>query len=96
MQPTPDQADEAFHNDIAAPLHRCAPLFILHELFDQWGALCIPHMDEIGRLPPGFMMLQIGDERRFFHEDDLRSMLRDLHAELVKQQETNSKPLFDA
>lgn len=93
MHPTPDQADEAFHNAIAAPLHRCAPLVILHELFDQWGNLCSPQTTEDGNLPPGFMMLQIGSERRFFHQDDLRSMLRDLHAELLKQQETNSLPL---
>lgn len=96
MQPTPEQADESFNNAVAAPLHRCAPLVILHELFDQWGNLCIPQVDEIGRLPPEILSLQIGDERRFFHQDDLRSMLRDLHAELLKQQETNSLPLADA
>jgi hypothetical protein len=96
MHPTPDQADEAFHNAIAAPLHRCAPLVILHELFEQWGNLCSPQTTEDGKLPEGFLQLQIGSEQRFFHQDDLRSMLRDLHAELLKQQETNSKPLADA
>jgi hypothetical protein len=93
MNPTPDQADEAYNNTIAAPLHRCAGIIILHELFEQWGNLCSPQTNDDGKLPAGFLMLQIGDERRFFHEDDLRSMLRDLHAELLKQQETNSLPL---
>lgn len=96
MQPTPDQADEAFHNAIAAPLHRCAPLVILHELFEQWGNLCSPQVAEDGKLPEGFMRLQLAYEERFFHQDDLRSMLRDLHAELLKQQDTNPKPLANS
>lgn len=93
MQPPPDQADEAFHNAVPAPLHRCAPLTILHELFEQWGNLCSPQATEDGKLPNGHLLLQLGSEQRYYHEDDLRSMLRELHAELLKQQETNSLPL---
>ena len=96
MHPTPDQADEAFHNAIAAPLHRCAPLVILHELFEQWGNLCSPQTAEDGKLPEGFLRLQLAYEERFFHQDDLRSMLRELHAELLKQQDTNPKPLANS
>lgn len=96
MHPTPDQADEAFNNNIAAPLHRCAPLVILHELFEQWGNLCSPQTAEDGKLPEGFLRLQLAYEERFFHQDDLRSMLRELHAVLLKQQDTNPKPLANS
>lgn len=94
MNPTPQQADEAFNLHAEAPLHRLAPLTILHELFEQWGSLCSPQTDEDGRLPPGFMRLQIGSELRFFNEDNLRSMLRELHATFVKHHQAQHSQLF--
>lgn len=96
MNPTPQQADEAFNLHAEAPLHRLAPLTILHELFEQWGDLCCPQTDEEGCLPPGFLRLQIGSELRFFHEDDLRSFLRELHATFTKQHQVQHAKLFNA
>lgn len=96
MNPTPQQADEAFNLHVEAPLHRLAPLTILHELFEQWGNLCSPQTDDEGNLPANFLRLQIGSELRFFHEDDLRSMLRELHAAFMQQHQAQHSQLFNA
>lgn len=92
MKPTPSHANETAAFCVPAPLHQCEPLLILTELFEQWGNECSPPTKEDGGLPPGFLSLQVGDLRRFFHEDDLRNMLRELHATLVKQQQTGNPP----
>lgn len=83
MNPTPQQADEAFNLHAEAPLHRLAPLTILHELFEQWGSICAAHKQTRTIFPPGFMRLQIGGGCEFFNEDNLRSMLRGAHATLL-------------